>query len=327
MSGTEHSLHDLSCTVLGAGGFIGTNLCCRLAGKVSRLRAFDLVHPDAPAVEEMDWVTGDFSHPQAIRKAVSGADIVYHLIGTTTPATSNRDMTADFQGNVINSIRFLDVCRLEGVKRVIFISSGGTVYGIPALIPTPESAPTRPITSYGISKLAVEMYLELYRHHHGLDYRVLRLANPYGPYQTTRNEQGVVPAFLHRAVSGLPVEVWGDGSVARDFVFIDDVVEALMIAALHSGPVRTFNIGSGEALSVSSLISAIQHLLGRKVEIKYLAARPVDVPISVLDTSLAARELGWTPTTSLYDGLKITLDWLVRAGDPEDVRRQESGNS
>lgn len=310
VGGGSRSLESLDCAVLGAAGFIGTNLCNALDGKVKRLRGLSRCPgPDAPTTQ-MESIIGDFADESAVREAVAGCDTVFHLVGATTPATGNRNMVSDIEANVIRTVRFLDICVEHGVKRVVFPSSGGTVYGIPERTPTPEHARTRPITSYGISKLSIEMYLELYRHHFGLDYRILRLSNPYGPHQAERNEHGVVSAFLRRALSGQPVEVWGDGSVARDFVYISDVVEALMISALHAGSNRTFNIGSGSALSIAELISAISQVLGREVERRYRDARPVDVSRSALDVGLAERELGWRPGIPFMEGLEKTVQWM-----------------
>ena len=260
------------------------------------------------ALNDMELYAGDFGNKDILRQVINGCDTVFHLVGSTTPATSNRNMIADIEENVVKTVRLLDLCVDEGVERIVFTSSGGTVYGVPNVIPTPESAATRPISSYGISKLAIEMYLEVFRYHHGLDYRVLRLSNPYGPYQTERNEQGVIPAFIKRAATGQPVEIWGDGSVARDFIYIDDVVDALILASCHAGQHRIFNIGSGSALSISELLSCIAEVIGREVDRHFLPARPVDVTRSVLDIALAEKELNWKPSTTFEKGLHLTVE-------------------
>lgn len=307
---SSRSLDALDCVVLGAGGFIGTNLCQALDGRVGRLRGLARNRMPASPMGQTELSIGDFSNQKVLREVIGGCDTVFHLIGATTPATGNRNMIADIEANVLKTIRFLDICVEQGVGRVVFASSGGTVYGIPEVIPTPEGARTRPITSYGISKLSIEMYLELYRYHFGLDYRILRFSNPYGPHQTERNEHGVISAFLRRAMSGQAVEVWGDGSVARDFIYIDDAVDALLLSALHDGPSRTFNIGSGRPLSISDLISAIGEVLGHEIDQKFRDARPVDIRCSALEVSLAEEELGWRPKISLEEGLARTVEWM-----------------
>ncbi|MFN3884814.1 MAG: NAD-dependent epimerase/dehydratase family protein [Rhodocyclaceae bacterium] len=300
----------LDCVVIGGGGFIGTNLCRHLRDRVARLRAFGRSKGFAAALDGIDWINGDLADTIAVANAVEGADVVFHLASTSTPASSNVDPAADLVGSVRNSLNLLEACRAAGVGRVVFASSGGTVYGIPELIPTPESASTQPITAYGITKLAVEKYLYLYEYLYGLEYRVLRIANPYGPYQLALKSQGVVAAFLRRALHHQPLEIWGDGRVTRDYIFIDDVVAAFERAATHEGTGRIFNIGSGQGLDLNGIVAAIAQLLGRQPQVRYLPPRRVDVPVSVLDVRLAARELGWQPQTPFAQGLAKTAEWL-----------------
>lgn len=305
-------LSSLRCVVLGGGGFIGTNLCMKLAGRVDALSAFGRRQSFPEELKEIDWKPGCFTDPSGLAAAVAGCDVVFHLIATTTPASANADIVADLQANVAGTLRLLEVCRAERVRRVVFVSSGGTVYGIPKQIPTPETAACSPITAYGISKLAIERYLALYEHFYGLEYRVLRVANPYGPFQTAVKNQGVVAAFLRRAVAGKPIEMWGDGSVVRDYLYIDDVVEALELAALHDGPSRVFNIGSGQGRTLLDIVAAIEQVLGKKIPVHQHQGRTVDVPRSILDIQLAMTELGWLPRTAFVDGFARTVEWFEK---------------
>lgn len=306
------SLRDKRCVVLGAGGFIGTNLCRRLASQAGLVRGFGrrLAFPDA--LQGVEWMTGDFADPTSVAAAISGCDTVFHLINATTPASANIDKLADLQANVASTLRLLDACREEGVKRIVFVSSGGTIYGIPKQIPTPETAPTSPITAYGISKLAIEKYLSLYEYLYGIEHRILRVANPYGPYQTALKHQGAVAAFMHQCVNGQPIRIWGDGNVVRDYIYVDDVVDALSLAATHTGPSRVFNVGSGEGRSLLEIISAIETVSGVTPSMQFSPSRAVDVPRSVLDTRLAASELNWTPATSFMDGMQRTWNWIAQ---------------
>lgn len=308
------TLSHLNCAVLGAGGFIGTNLCLALVGRVNSLRTFGRRQLFPDALRDCDWMPGNFADPTCLSAIVSGCDVVFHLVNATTPASANVDKVADLNANVASTIRLLDVCRESGVRRVVFVSSGGTIYGIPSQLPTSESASTNPITAYGISKLAIEKYLGLYEYLHGLEYRVLRVANPFGPYQLAQKNQGAIAAFLSRSLAGKPIEIWGDGSVIRDYIYIDDLVEALMLAAAHDGPGRIFNVGSGEGRSLRDIVTAINRLIGTEISIEYRPGRPVDVPVSVLDTSYAAYELGWRPRTVFDDGLRATIAWMRAAG-------------
>lgn len=293
------------------GGFIGSNLCRALVYQGHSVRAYGRRKTFPGALQGCDWIPGDFSDSASVAHAISGCEVVFHLFTATTQANANLDKVADLNANVTKTLYLLDACRETGVRRVIFPSSGGTLYGIPNQVPTPESAATNPTTAYGISKLAIEKYLGLYEYLYGLEYRVLRVANPFGPYQMSLKNQGVIAAFLHRALAGKPIEMWGDGSVIRDYVFIDDVVDALMLAAIHQGFGRIFNIGSGKGRSLNDIVAAVERLLGTKIPVDHRPSRQFDVPVSVLDTSLAKKELGWQARTPFEDGLRNALDWMI----------------
>ena len=303
-------LSSMRCVVFGGGGFVGTNLCRSLVGKVDSLRAFGRRQSFPDALRGINWIPGDFTNSSDIAAAVAGCDVVFHLVTATTPASSNVDKIVDIQSNVVSTLHLLDACREERVRRVIFVSSGGTIYGIPETIPTPEQAPLNPITAYGITKLAIEKYLALYEYLYGIEYRVLRVANPFGPFQTALRGQGVIAAFLAHALSGKPIEMWGDGSITRDYIYIDDVVEALELAALHNGKSRVFNIGSGVGRNLHEILVGIEKVLGKSIDIRRFEGRKVDVPRSILDIGLAAADLAWQPHTDFSDGLKKTIDWM-----------------
>lgn len=298
--------------LIGAGGFLGTYLARHLAPRFPDLCCFGRSKTFPEALHGLRWVAGDTTSPdsQNLDEALAGCDTVIHLASTSTPASADRDIAGDAQANVMSSLRLFDRCIAAGIKRVLFISSGGTVYGIPALTPTPESAPTLPITAYGVAKLSIEKYLEVYRRLRGLDYRVLRISNVYGPFQTAAKQQGVVAAFLARALRGESLEIWGDGGVVRDYVYVEDVAEAVIAAMAHQGEQRVFNIGCGSGLSINEVIIAMEGLLGRDLDKRYKEGRPVDVPVNILDCDLARRELGWRAHTSFSDGLRLTADWM-----------------
>lgn len=300
--------------LIGAGGFIGTNLVRRLSDQVADLRCFGRRQAFPSVLKDVAWFSGDLADPQgtALAQAIRGCETVVHLASTSTPVNADQDIPADAQANVIDSLSLFEHCVAEGVRRVVFLSSGGTVYGIPTVTPTPESAPTRPITAYGAAKLAIEKYLEVYRRQRGLDYIVLRVANAYGPYQTEEKQQGVIAAFVSKALRGESIEIWGDGSVVRDYIYIDDVAEALIASLFYSGSERVFNIGSGVGTSLLDIASKIEQSLGVHPQKRFRPGRPADVPISVLDCVLAQEELAWQARTSLDIGLRSTVEWLRR---------------
>ena len=299
-----------SCLVLGGAGFIGSHLAEALLQAGHRVRIFDRPHLDRLPTflqrREFEVFTGDFLNPYVLSAALEGNEIVFHLVSTTLPKTSNDNPVYDVESNVVGTLRLLELCRSQGVRKVVFASSGGTVYGVPRTVPIDESHPTDPICSYGIHKLMIEKYLQLNHRVHGLDYCVVRPPNLYGPRQRLDIAQGAVAVFLDRALHGKPIQVWGDGSVMRDYLYVEDAAEALVKAAAFEGEPKVFNIGSGVGTTLKQLIKEIEALLGRPVPVEYSAARTLDVPANVLDASLARRLLGWTPRTSLAEGLRRT---------------------
>ncbi len=305
------------CLVLGGAGFIGPHLAEALAQQGRQVRIFDRPHLDRlplfPRAKRFEIFTGDFLNPQALAPALEGVEVVFHLVSTTLPQSSNDHPVYDVESNVLGSLRLMELCRERGVRKVVFVSSGGTVYGVPRATPIGEDHPTDPISSYGIHKLMVEKYLALAHRLHGLDYRVVRPANLYGPRQRLDTAQGAVAVFLDQALRDQPIRIWGDGSVVRDYVYIADAVDALLKVASFEGAPRIFNIGSGKGTSLNELVAAIGQLLGRQIKIEYTSGRAVDVPANVLDASLAARHLGWRASTSLGDGLRLTREWLRTA--------------
>ncbi|HTW54596.1 MAG TPA: NAD-dependent epimerase/dehydratase family protein [Stellaceae bacterium] len=310
------NLRGRSCLVLGGGGFIGTNLCRYLLQLGARVQGFGRSRSFPEALDGVTWTTGDFADHAAVARAVEGNELVFHLVGSSLPESSNRDPAGDLAAHVPNTLHLLDVCRLSDVRKVIFASSGGTIYGIPQGTPIPETAPTDPIAAYGISKLAIEKYLALYHRLHGLDYAILRIANPFGPFQAGYRRQGVIAAFIERALSGETLEIWGDGDVVRDFVYIGDVVDALARAALYDGSHRLFNVGQGVGRSIDEVFRDIETLLGHGSLPKvYKTGRRTDVPVNVLDIRLIERELGWRPRVEWLSGLRTTIDWLVATGE------------
>ena len=297
--------------VLGGNGFIGVHLVERLVEEGHAVRVYDR-SPNrfralAPGAQ---YVEGELGNHGLVREAVEGVEVVYHFVSTTLPKTSNDDPIYDVRSNLVDTVQLLEACVEAGVRKVVFASSGGTVYGLPLSTPIPEDHPTDPITSYGIVKLAVEKYLGLFHHLYDLDYAVLRISNPYGPYQNPTGQQGVVPVFLHRFMTGEPIKIWGDGEVVRDYLYVSDLVDALVLAAEAETRHKVFNIGSGRGASLNELIELISGLVGERPAVEYQPARPLDVPVSLLGIRRAREELGWGPRTDLSEGVARTWDWI-----------------
>lgn len=305
-------LNDLRCLVLGGSGFIGVNLVRALVASGASVRSFARSIPSAHSIlqevgGDVEWICGNFADGELMRKSMRDIDVVFHLISTTLPATSNMDLGHDIASNLLPSLQMLDMAKNSGIQKVIFISSGGTVYGMPYHIPISENHETNPICGYGIHKLSIEKYLHLFYCLWKLDYRVIRLSNPYGVGQPVNRPQGVIASFVSKVVNREPLEVWGDGRVVRDYIYIDDVIAACLLLISHKGPSRVFNIGTGEGLTLLDLISKIESIIGQRIDVNFREVRSVDVPVNVLDISRAISELGWRPTTDLEAGIRRML--------------------
>lgn len=301
--------------VLGGCGFIGSHLVDALLAANIRVRCFDradIGHTGTPRGSNLiyEFFAGDLASDADIASALEGCDVCVHLVSTTLPQSSNADPVYDVESNVVGTLGVLKHAVTAGVKKVVFVSSGGTVYGVPRQIPIPETHPTEPTVSYGITKLTIEKYLALFHTLHGLNYTVLRLANPFGERQRTQSSQGAVAVFAGKALRGEEVQIWGNGNVVRDYIYISDVVEALVAAIRYSGTEHIFNIGSGSGKSLNEVLDAIDQAIGHRIDRRYLPGRVFDVPRSVLDIERARHVLGWVPRTSFEDGLRRFIAWL-----------------
>ena len=307
----------MKCTVFGGGGFIGSAIVDRLLRDGHDIRVFE--RPRVPPYrkfadgESVEWITGDLLSTHDVGNALEGADVVVHLVSTTLPKNSTDDPIFDVQTNIVGSIQMLNAMRALNVPRIVFISSGGTVYGVPRSLPIDEQHPTEPQVSYGITKLAIEKYLLMYQRLYGIKATILRVANPYGERQRAETAQGAVGVFLLRALMNQPIEIWGDGSVVRDYLYVGDVADAFAKAIEYKGPQSVFNISSGVGVSLNELLALIDRVTGEAVDRRYLPARSFDVPVSVLDNSLARAEFNWHPTMALEDGIRRTYDWMRKA--------------
>lgn len=305
-----HNKNKSRALIIGGGGFIGSHLVISLLSKGYNVRVLDhSSRKNNIHHANLEWFIGDYGNKQFLEQSLKEVDIIYHLSSTTQPHTSNLNPTFDIQSNLINTITLLDQLRLMPKIPIIFISSGGTVYGIPKQVPIPETHQTQPQCSYGIVKLAIEKYFAFYHLTFGINYRIIRLANPYGPGQLNL-KQGVIGAFLLRILKNEQLEVWGDGTIVRDYVFISDTINAILLTAQYQGDERIFNIGSGCGRSILEIINTIENITGKKTNTIFSIKREFDVSVSVLDISLAEKELGWKPIISIDNGLRETLNWM-----------------
>lgn len=300
--------------MLGGGGFIGSHVCDCLVRAGHNVWVFEKEGRSrenlAHAGKDITWLEGDFLNPEDLRIAVKSKDVVFHLVSTTLPKSSNESPVYDVSSNIVSTLHLLEAACAAGVKKLIFFSSGGTVYGIPGVIPIPEDHPTEPTCSYGIHKLMIEKYLALFHRLHGLDYTVIRAANPYGERQKPTGAQGVIGVLLYKALKGEPLEIWGDGSVVRDYLNVSDLAQAALCAMDSQVAERIINIGGGGGLSINEIIERIGAEIGHSPEVHYTAARGFDVPVNILDISRARKCLGWSPKVDIQTGISRTAAYL-----------------
>ena len=306
-----------SILVLGGGGFIGRHVVAEFVATGYDVRVFDRPRQTRilePGMQSgVEWHTGEFLNKADLLRALDGVSTVAHMISMTVPQNSFENPVHDAEANLIGTLRLLAAMKEKGVRRILFISSGGAVYGLPAYLPIDENHPTNPIVPYGISKLAIEKYLLMYAYTEGLQAICLRVSNPYGPGQRIEKAQGVFTAFLYKTLAGMPLEIWGDGEVRRDFLYVQDVAQAFVLALAYlenGGSERIFNIGAGQSLSINQLLKIIFDVTSRKPEVTRKPSRNFDTPENVLSASLARSEFGWEPKVLIHEGVEKTINWL-----------------
>ncbi|HST51635.1 MAG TPA: NAD-dependent epimerase/dehydratase family protein [Pyrinomonadaceae bacterium] len=302
--------------VLGGCGFMGSHVCRALVAGGERVRVFDKVYAGRKLIRdiepEVEMVEGDIARTDDVLSALEGAETLIHLVHTTVPGSSMNDPAYDVESNVVSSARWLPRLGETGVRRIVFVSSGGTVYGPPRSVPIGESHPTDPISSYGITKLMIEKYVAMYASMCGVAHVIVRPSNVYGEGQRLHIGQGVIGVLADRALRGEPLEVWGTGESLRDYLYVGDFVDAVTRLVNYVGPHRVFNISSGRGHSVRDIIGTLERALGHAPEVTHKPARGFDVPANVLDSSLLRAETGWEPRVSLEDGVARVVAWLRR---------------
>jgi len=300
----------MNALVLGGNGFIGSHLVDSLIEAGHKVRVFDRFQERyRQPLADVDYVTGQLSDAISLAEALVDIDVVYHLVSTTVPSTSNMDPATDVRDNLLSTLVLLDQMLKVGVKRIVYLSSGGTVYGNPRSLPIAEDHPLNPICSYGIVKVAIENYLFMYQQLHGLKPIVLRPSNPFGPRQGHVGVQGLIATFLGKVKHGEPLHVWGDGSIVRDYFFVTDLAQ-LSVVAGESDVCGVFNVGYGSGTSVNQIIEAITEVTGIMPQVCYGPARSFDVHEVVLDIAKCRNTFNWEPKTALLEGIRAHWQWF-----------------
>jgi UDP-glucose 4-epimerase len=290
--------------LIGGNGFLGSHLIDCLVGQLNvrvLSRSIEKFRKPNPLVE---YRIGDYLDADLLESALKNIDIVVHLVSSTLPSTSNDNCILDIESNLIGSVKLLDAMRKNKCSKIIFISSGGTVYGNPFLVPTPENFELKPICSYGITKVAIENYIYMFHKLYDMDYLILRVSNLYGTRQNNVGSQGLINTFMDRIINQEEITIWGDGNATRDFIFVEDLCRLIQLA-INSNVIGTFNAGSGIGNSVNEIIEIISEIVNLVPNVKKLDPRNFDVAKNILDVSKAEAILNWKATTELKKGIQL----------------------
>lgn len=296
--------------VTGSSGFFGGHLASRLARDGVTVTGLDIAAPRQPLPAAVRDVRLDLRDAGGVRDLMlkTRPEVVYHLAAQASVSISMRDPITDIQTNVMGTVHLAQAAIEAGVRRFVFISTGGALYGEPETVPVTEGLRAAPASVYGASKLAAEQYLAILAANSPMALSVLRPGNIYGPAQDPHGEAGVVAIFSQRMLRGEPTTIFGDGSQQRDYVYVEDVVEAALLAA--TGAPATCLIGSGVGTSTQTIWEILARLTSTEGPPRYAAERPGDIQRTWLDSTHARTVWGWRPQVSLDEGMERTVEWF-----------------
>lgn len=305
-----------SILVAGGSSFSGRALLPRLLERDYNVHVVARGDMNATPHPHLHWHRGSLGDRALVESLLNSCDALLHVASVSTPGTSAREPTTEARGNIDPTLRLIELLQHHPRIHVVYTSSGGAIYGNPESSPVSEDTPCRPISYYGAAKLAVESFLRVLHAGHGGRTTILRPANFYGPGQTHRRGFGLIRTILQRIQRGENIELWGDGTAVRDFLYIEDFVDACL--AVLDGPTlmdqfSVYNIGTGYGHSLNTICDIVQEVTGVPVHRSYRPARASDVRAIVLDSTLIANRLGWAPRTNLYAGIEATWKWLQSA--------------
>ncbi len=307
------------CLLVGGSGFLGRNLATLLAAQGHDVTVLarpgprlDAMRADLPALK---YVASQLDQAQADLEIIKDQDVLIYLVHSAQRVGSTTLLPRDVQLNLPPLLMLLHQFEKFKPKRVIFISSGGTVYGIPQRLPISEDHPTHPISSYGAIKLAMEHFVRVACAQAKVECAILRLSNPFGPGQEEQTFPSVIVTYLTQVIQQKPLEVWGHRENARDYLYVSDACRAIALAVTQplGGSHCTLNIGSGVATTLGDLIRAIETVTGKKSEVRQMAARPADLAVNFLDVRQARNVLGFTPEYDLSQGLAAYYSFLLNS--------------
>ena len=295
--------------ITGGSGFLGSALARRLLNEgyhVHRLQR----SAATPLGEGDHSHQGDLGDSDQLHGLIKECECVLHIASASTPGSSTLRPAAEIEANLRPGLQLIEAMQAFPDRPLVFISSGGTLYGDPQTNEAAEDSPLRPMSYHGASKLALETFLHAYHRQTGGAVSILRPSNLYGPGQTLRSGFGVIRTLLEHLRDGTPMTIWGDGENVRDFLYIDDMVEAVRLAMQHAAGWQVYNVGAGQGHSIHQVRQLAENISGKALVCKFEAARPGDVRRIVLDCTRLRQQLGWQPKTSLEQGIRLTWQWL-----------------
>ena len=303
--------------VLGGSGFMGFNLGLRLSNEGWFVRLFDINFPLDRTnylrdIKTIEVCHGNFFNHKDLDEALKGVDRVFHFISTTVPSTSKENLEVEVETNLLGTVRLLELMRNQNVSEIIYPSSGGTVYGQPREELISEEEKTEPECTYGLGKKLIEEIICYYCKNMGFKYRILRISNPYGDFHKANRRQGVIDAFLANVLNEIPLTIWGTGENIRDFIFIEDVIDAIISLDKTEKWNETYNIGTGKGTSVRKIIEFIKEVTNKNVECIYTGNEYSGVSRNVLDISKINNHAGWYPKYEIREGIERTWNNLLR---------------
>lgn len=297
--------------VLGGSGFLGSKLVSRLAKEpANRIVVADMAENAKLAkYDNVSFLPLEFVGKTDFSRELEQMDVVYHLISTITPSDDMDHIWQDMEANVKPTIALLDGLAAHPQTKLIFVSSGGTVYGNKGERPLKENVSLDPVCNYGLTKEIIEKYIYFYHHMYGTDYRIVRLANPYGTKVRKGQKQGLIPIFIDKIMNQEVVTVFGDGRAVRDYIHVDDAISGILAVEQAKCGERVFNIGYGEGHSIVQILDMIVEELGCDApEVEFIPERKCDVYYNVLDNTRVMEQTGWKPQISLKDGIHMMLE-------------------
>lgn len=295
--------------LIGGGGFLGSRLARRLCAEGHQVEILVRDH-GRPAPSGFTVHAGGLGNVALLRRILPSFNVVFHLASGTTPGVSGRDPSLEAELNIFPTLRFLEAFQAHPDIHLVFVSSGGTVYGNPATNPVSEDAPLAPLSYYGAGKVALETFMTANARNQKGRLTILRPSNLYGPGQPHYLGFGVIRTMLQHLLDGTTMQIWGNGEAIRDFIYIDDLVDACSLALRGPKTNGIYNVGSGIGCSLKQLIEIVRTACRKELRIEYRAGRKIDVRAVVLDSSRLRTAVGWQPRVPIEAGIRQTWEWL-----------------